>query len=158
MSAPSEPLALDSDGQIYTPAERREAVERAAAELAHVEDLVAGAAEHAARLRALLGDLLAPGEVIVTDTGHAVTLERPRPGARRVDHAAVIAHQEALAPLGLGPRPQPPRPAEDRYPGVAELVSARDELARVGLSVERLVIPGAERAPYVRVIAPEEDS
>ncbi|MGE4177972.1 MAG: hypothetical protein AB7G65_19270 [Thermoleophilia bacterium] len=87
--------------------------------------------------------------------GWAVLVKPPATPARQVVPAALDEHREALAPLGLAPRVEVVERRVD--PKVSDLTSksAREALARVGLTPESLLYQPAPGDPKIEVVAPE---
>ena len=138
-----EVLATDED-------ERMEAVRQIAGIVIMLERNVAMLAAYKRQLQILMS----VGDSLPYD-GWAVSCELGARPPRQVNKQEVLVHAESLAPLGLAPREE--TTVKVVYPGVAQLLKAKADLARAGLNVNALLLEGGEPRPEIKVYAPKDE-
>ena len=123
-------------------------------ELAELLVFAAKASQRVSDLKRMLGILMCEAEAVAVD-GWAVRVQPGAPARRAVNTQAVLAHAEALRPLGLAAEPGP---APLIFPSVSALTAtgARKSLGRLGLTPETFLLMGDPGPPRVVVDAPDD--
>lgn len=103
------------------------------------------------RARERVRQLLPPGGTYPVGGGRHLGHLQPKRPARRVNHAAVDEHRDALTRVGLGPRVEERMVVDTVYPLVRDLVQAETTLLTVGLTVDQLTVRPAPAPGEVRV-------
>ena len=144
---------VDEHGEVLATdeSERQEVMQ----EIAGCIIVCTNAADQLPAFRRQMELLMSVGDSVAMD-GYAISCELgPRP-ARQVNKQEVLVHAESLTPLGLAPREE--TTVKVVYPGVAQLLKAKADLARAGLNVNALLLEGGEPRPEIRVYAPKDEA